>query len=254
MAKINVAIIDDESKSIETLSILLKNYHADVNIISSAGSMSAGLSMIEKHREEIDILFLDIQMPEGDGFTLLQHLPEINFKVIFTTAYDQYAIKAIKFSALDYLLKPIDNTELQDALAKYRELKLKNVPAVASLDIFKQALQQKKVFEKLAIPTSSDIVFIELPKILYLESSNNYTTLHLENKQKILSSKNIGYYEELLEQGSFFRIHNSYLVNLEKIERFIKGKTGAVQLQGGTVLDVSVRRKDSLLERLSLYR
>lgn len=254
MTKINVAIIDDESKSIETLAILLENYHANIHIVGSATSMSSGLTLIEKHKHEIDILFLDIQMPGGDGFTLLQSLFDIRFKIIFTTAYDQYAIKAIRFSALDYLLKPIDNNELSDALKKYRQMKPESNSEGDPLSVFRNALHQKTVFEKLAIPTASEILFIQLSKILYFESDNNYTTLHLENNQKLLSSRNIGYYEELLEPGNFFRIHNSYLVNLEKIERFIKGKPGAVEIQGGIRLDVSVRRKESLFERLSFHK
>jgi two-component system, LytTR family, response regulator len=253
MTKINIVIVDDEPKSIETLTILLNNYHNDVNIIDTANSMTEGISMIEKRKHEIDILFLDIQMPDGDGFSLLQQLPKIDFKIIFTTAYDQYAIKAIKLSALDYLLKPIDNAELKEALQKYKELK-KDDQYLSSLSYFKDALRQKTVFEKLAVTTLNEIKFIELSKIRFLQSDNNYTTIHLDNNQQLVSSKNIGYYEELLESTNFFRIHNSYLVNLKKIERFIKGKAGAVEIEGGITLDVSVRRKDSLFERLNLSK
>ena len=190
-------------------------------------------------------------MPGGDGFTLLQQLSDIPFKIIFTTAHDKYAIQAIKFSALDYLLKPIDNSELQIAIEKYREVK--NTGSYSfSLNDFKKSLEQKKIFEKLAIPTPNDIRFIQVTKILYMESDNNYTTIYLENKESILSSKNIGYYEDILSGMNFFRIHNSFLVNLKKIERFIKGKNGSVQLENGVVIEVSVRRKDELLNILHL--
>lgn len=253
MVKLNVVIIDDEPKSIETLSLLLTNYHEDVNILGSANSISEGLSFIEKHKKEIHLLFLDIQMPDGDGFTLLQHLPEIDFNIIFTTAFDQYALKAIKFSALDYLLKPIDHKELNDALEKHRRLKKDNQHNTPISNL-KEALQQKTVFEKLAVTTLNEINFIEISKIRFLQSDNNYTTIHLDNNQQLVSSKNIGYYEELLDENDFFRIHNSYLVNLKKIERFIKGKSGAVEIEGGITLDVSLRRKDNLFKRLNLSK
>lgn len=252
MNKIKVIIIDDESKSIQTLSILLENYYDDIEILSTAHSMKSGLKVIEQHKGQIDILFVDIQMPEGDGFDLLQQIPDINFRIVFTTAYDHYAIKAIKFSALDYLLKPIDNTELGSALNKYRAIKSKEeIPA--SIHNFKQALQQKKMFEKLAVSTLNEIIFIKLEDILYMKSSNNYTTLFFETRQEMISSRNIGYYEELLEEHHFYRVHNSYLVNLKKVERFIKCKNGLIEIEGGKTIEVSTRRKETLLEKLNLH-
>lgn len=252
MNKIKVIIIDDESKSIQTLAILLEHYYEDIEILATAHSMKSGLKVIEQYKDRIDILFVDIQMPEGDGFHLLQQVPAINFQIIFTTAYDHYAIKAIKFSALDYLLKPIDNTELGNALSKYRAIKNKEgMPA--SIVHFKQALQHKKMFEKLAISTLNEIIFIKLEDILYMKSSNNYTTLFFETKQEMISSRNIGYYEELLEEHHFYRVHNSYLVNLKKVERFIKCKNGLIEIEGGKTIEVSARRKETLLEKLNLH-
>jgi two-component system LytT family response regulator len=251
MSKINVLIVDDEPKCIDTLTVLLKEFRNDITILDAADAVKTALPLIEKHQGNIDILFLDIQMPGGDGFTLLQRIPHIDFKVIFTTAHDKYAIQAIKFSALDYLLKPIDNSELQLSIEKFRELKKVGLQST-SINDFKKALEHKNVFEKLAVPTPAEIRFIQLDKILYLESDNNYTTLHLEGKQHLVSSKNIGYYEDLLASLHFFRIHNSYLVNVKKIDRFLKGKNGSVQLENGVVLDVSGRRKDDLLNLLKL--
>jgi two-component system LytT family response regulator len=252
MNKIKVIIVDDESKSIQTLAILLEHYYEDIEILATAHSMKSGLKVIEQYKEQIDILFVDIQMPEGDGFHLLQRVPAINFQIIFTTAYDHYAIKAIKFSALDYLLKPIDNTELESALNKYRAIKNKEgLPA--PINNFQQALQQKKMFEKLAVSTLNEIIFIKLEDILYMKSSNNYTTLFFETKQEMISSRNIGYYEELLEEHHFYRVHNSYLVNLKKVERFIKCKNGLIEIEGGKTIEVSARRKETLLEKLNLH-
>jgi two-component system LytT family response regulator len=252
MNKIKVIIIDDESKSIQTLAILLEHYYEDIEILATAHSMKSGLKVIEQYKDQVDILFVDIQMPEGDGFHLLQRVPAINFQIIFTTAYDHYAIKAIKFSALDYLLKPIDNTELGSALTKYRAIKNKErMPA--SIVNFKEALQEKRMFEKLAVSTLSDIIFIKLEDILYMKSSNNYTTLFFETRQEMISSRNIGYYEELLEEHHFYRVHNSYLVNLKKVERFIKCKNGLIEIEGGKTIEVSARRKETLLEKLNLH-
>lgn len=251
MKKINVIIIDDEPKCVELLYLMLENFHSDIHVLGTANSMEKGLLLIEKHKAALQILFLDIQMPGGDGFTLLQNISNITFKVIFTTAYDKFAIKAIKFSALDYLLKPIDLKELEIALEKFRTPE-KNIAGQNSLDAFKTGLQQKTMFKKLAIATLSEIKFINLEKITYLESDNNYTTVYIENKQRLVSSKNIGYYEELLEGNDFFRINNSYLVNLKKIERFIKGKTGSVELEDGKILQVSASKKEQLLKLLGL--
>ncbi|MES2689311.1 MAG: LytTR family DNA-binding domain-containing protein [Bacteroidota bacterium] len=250
MKPIHAIIVDDEAGCIETLRLLLENYHPDVNIIGTATSMAAGLLLIGKHKDTLGLLFLDIQMPGGDGFTLLQRLPEISFKVIFTTAYDIYAIRAIKFSALDYLLKPIDNTELHHALDKLRKAAPDH--EIKRMDTFRQQLQHKGTYEKLAVSTLNDIVMVEINKVIYLESDNNYTTLHLDHQQSIVSSKNIGYYEDLLHESRFFRIHNSYIINLKKMNRYLKGGTGQVEMDNGTRLLVSTRRREEFVKYLSI--
>lgn len=253
MNKMNVIIVDDEPKCVQTLSLLLNQYYDDIEILDSAHSMSAALEIIEKHKGQIHILFLDIQMPGGDGFAILQRIPDINFKIIFTTAHDQYAIKAIRFSALDYLLKPIDNKELKLALDRFRSfMPAAGVPEHNPINEFKRTLQQKNIFNKLAIPTLTEIKFVELDKVLYLESDNNYTTIHIERKQQLISSKSIGYYEELLVSSHFFRVHNSYLVNLKRISAYIKGRGGHLVLDDGEQIEVSVRKRDELLKMLNL--
>ena len=251
MTPINISIVDDGHKCINTLELLFNQYYNDINILGSALSVEEALPLIEKYKNIVDILFLDIQMPGGDGFTLLQKIPEINFKVIFTTAHDKYALQAIKFSALDYLLKPIDNEELQSSINKFRELKNLGAKPISMLD-FKSALNHRKLFEKLAVHTLNEIIFVPLNKILYIESDNHYSTIYLEDNQKIIASKNIGYYEELLTPVHFYRIHNSFLVNIKKIVRFLKSKNGSVELENGIILEVSLRRKNELLELLSL--
>lgn len=249
MKQINAIIIDDEAGCVETLLLLLQNYHSYVNIIGTASSVSTGVDMIKKNKDRLDLLFLDIQMPGGDGFTLLQHIQEITFKIIFTTAYDMYAIRAIKFSALDYLLKPIDNSELEMALLRLQS----ELPEHEHkrMSHFREQLQHKGAFERMAVSTMSDIVMIELNKMIYLESNNNYTTLHIEGGRPLVSSKNMGYYEDLLSTSYFFRIHNSYLINIKKMTRYIKGGAGQVEMDNGIKLPVSTRRKEDFLKYLA---
>jgi two-component system LytT family response regulator len=252
MNKLRALIIDDEEPCIEVLSLLLSDYHSDVVVLDIAMSMEEGLRKIEEHKQSIDILFLDIQMPGGDGFTLLERLASAPFKIIFTTAYTEYAIKAIKFSAFDYLLKPIDDDELTHAILKYREESKKGTFLNDETDMLKKMALQSRTIEKIPISTPNEIRFIAVNHIVYMESDNNYTYIYLDNQPKILSSKHLGYFEELLSPDQFFRIHKSYLVNIDKVVCFIKGKSGFLQLENGIKLEISNRRKESVLHWLGI--
>lgn len=252
MNEIKAIIVDDEHGCVDTLSLLLSEYQEDIKVIATAHSVETGLEVIRKHRGNVDVLFLDIQMPGGDGFLLLQQLDDITFKIVFTTAYDRFALKAIKYAAFDYLLKPIDNDELSETLTRIRSQHQQPAIPANQFTQFKNALKNKTVFDKLAVPTLSDILFIPISDILYLNSDNNYTTIHMVNKQQITSSKNLGYYEEILDEQSFFRVHNSYIVNIRKIEKFIKGKSGYIELENGLRIEVSMRRRNALMELLGL--
>ncbi len=251
MRKLNVMIVDDEQNCIETLKLLLQEYNEDVEVIATAGSVTEALLTINSLPQKLDILFLDVQMPGGDGFSLLQELTSIDFKVIFTTAYSHFAIKAIKFSAMDYLLKPIDNDELNMAIKNYRLLD-KPTDSLMLEEVKKLFNQNSKPMDKVAVTTLSDVQFIPIDQIYYLKSDNNYTSFFTTFTKVLVSSKNIGYYEDLLEQQNFFRIHNSFLVNLNKVNKFHRGKPGFLELDNGTTLEVSVRRKDDLLKKIKL--
>lgn len=250
MKPLNAIIVDDEPTCVELLSLLINAHHPAIRILAKANGMQAALEAIELHKHQLHLLFLDIDMPGGDGFTLLQHIPDITFKIIFTTAYDTFAIRAIKFSALDYLLKPIDSQELALAIDKLRSSG--DAGYLRATNDFRQALRDKNMFKKLAVSTLTEVVFIPPGDILYLESDNNYTTIYTADKKKLVSSKNIGHYEELLDDCGFFRISNSFLVNLKKVERFVKGKAGSVVLESGQELQVSASRKEELLRMLAL--
>jgi two-component system LytT family response regulator len=182
------------------------------------------------------------QMPEEDGFSFLGRFS--NFSVVFATAYNTYAIKAIRFSALEYLLKPINKNELKDAIEKFKNRPVKE----QQLTEFKSNIKTGTYFDKLGIPTQTEIYFIKMETILYLESDNNYTKIYTSSGSPIMSSKNIGYYEELLDGLNFFRIHNSYIINLKKIVRYVRGKAGSVELENGVNLEISKRKKEQFLK------
>lgn len=246
--EINVIIIDDEPNGVETLSLLLSDYHDDINILATARNIKEAKRLISLYKSQLDLIFLDIQMPGGDGFALLNQLTDISFSIVFTTAYDQYAMKAIKYAALDYLLKPIDHEELSDTLMRFRKNKM--VVNAEQINLIQQQSDRRRTITRLAIPTQFDIIFIPLDEINYLESDNNYTSVYLLDGSKVVSSKNLGHYEELLNPEQFFRIHNSYIVNVKCIKRFVKGRTGMIELNSGKQLEVSLRRKPALLELL----
>ncbi len=244
---IKTIIVDDEQNSIDALQITLAELRDDIEVIGVAKNARSAFELIKKNQPDVDLVFLDIQMPYGDGFSVLHELHTIDFKVIFISAYDQFAIKAIRYSALDYILKPVDPSELREALNNFDKTATVN-PALE----FKRTIAQKNYFDKLAIPTLNEVKFISLNSIVYFESKNNYTNIHLDNKEVCMVSKNIGFYEEFLEPAQFFRCHNSYLINISKISRYIKSKNGRVELNNSVILDVSSRRKKELLDILGI--
>jgi two-component system LytT family response regulator len=247
-------IIDDEAKGRLALRQKLADYCPTVKVIAEADNGQEGILLIEHHKP--GIVFLDIEMPRMSGFDMLKEIKEKNFHVIFTTAYDQYAIKAIKYAAFDYLLKPIDIEELKLTVAKV-ELALEQQATEKNNEIKKQVelIQQniehpKKQFHKLAIPTSEGLMFYDINDIIHLEANSNYTNIYFNNKTKILASKTLKDFEELLPEDIFFRTHHSHLINLTYIKRYIKGDGGQIELQNGTHVDVSRRKKDDFLKAI----
>jgi two-component system LytT family response regulator len=244
---ITATIVDDEPYCCESLAALLEKYCPDVKILDICYSAASALQSIREQKPEV--LFLDIEMPHMNGFELLEKLPAINFKLIFTTSYDQYAIKAIHFSALDYLLKPIDREELQRALQKV----LNNVanPLPQQIEILLQKLQHPTVsINKIAIPTMEGLQMILVDSIISCSADSNYTILFLKNKQKITASRTLKEIEEMLDDYSFARVHHSFLVNLNEVEKYIKGEGGYLLMSDGTTIDVSRSRKELLLKKL----
>lgn len=247
-------IIDDEAKGRLALRQKLADYCPQIKVIAEADNGQEGILLIEHHKP--DVIFLDIEMPRMNGFDMLKEIKEKNFHIIFTTAYDQYAIKAIKYAAFDYLLKPIDIEELKSTVAKIdiaqqqTELE-KNNQTKRQVELIQQNIEHpKKQFNKLAIPTSEGLMFYDIHDIIHLEANSNYTNIYFTDKTKILASKTLKDFEELLPQDVFFRTHHSHLINLNYIKRYIKGDGGQIELQNGTYVDVSRRKKDEFLKAI----
>ena len=247
---ITAIIVDDELRHHETLSKMLKTFCPEIELCGNANSVKEAVDLI--HQNNPQLVFLDIEMPGGNGFTLFDNFDEPPFEVIFTTAHDLYAINAIKYAALDYLMKPINIRELQEAVS--RALKIINKKDASSnkkIDVLKSNLQlEDKRFTKIALPSSDGIDFIEANTILHAEAERSYSNFYLDNGKKIMVSKPLKDYEALLEQCNFFRVHKSHMVNLNHIEKYIKGKGGYVILKDGSHVDVSVRKKEDLLNKL----
>jgi len=246
-AVIKAIIVDDEKRGRETLQNLVAKYTSNVEIIDMAESAKDGIDLINKIKP--DLVFLDIEMPHGSGFDLLESFKgDINFEVIFTTAFDQYAIQAIKFAALDYLLKPIDIEELQEAIKRVEQ----QMGAAGSSKNFEVFLENLKgITKKIALPTGNGISFIETSDIIRCEASGNYTCFYLKSKEKILVSKTLKEFEDILGEQDFYRVHNSHLVNLIHVVKYVKLGGDMVVMDDGSQIEISRRKKDGFLNRLS---
>ena len=237
-------IIDDELKGRIALSQKLHDYCSDVRLIGEAESGEEGIKLIEKLKPEI--VFLDIEMPRMNGFEMLLHLRQKNFDLIFTTAYDQYAIKAIKYAAFDYLLKPIDIEELKLAVSKSNNLQNRNTEK--KLEVLDQNLHGKSNFNKIAISSMDGLLFFNITDIVHLEAISNYTSIYFINHPKLIASRTLKDFEDLLPADIFFRTHHSFIVNLNYIKRYIKGDGGQIEMENGTYIDVSRRKKEDFLK------
>lgn len=244
---ITATIVDDEPYCCESLATLLERYCPAVKTLDICFSASTALQSILEDPPQI--LFLDIEMPNMNGFELLEKFPSINFELIFTTGYDQYAIKAIQFSALDYLLKPIEREALQRAV--HKALQRMHHPLPQQIEILFQKLKHPTIpIHKIAIPTMEGLQMIFVECIISCKADGNYTIFYLKNKQKLTASRTLKEIEVLLEDYSFTRVHHSYLVNLNEIEKYIKGEGGSLMMSDGTTIDISRSRKDILLKKL----
>ena len=243
---IRAIIIDDEQESRNTIFNILKNFCKNVSVVGQAENVAEGINKI--NTEKPDIVFLDIQMPDGTGFDLLERIKHIGFQVIFITAYDQYALKAIKFSALDYILKPVDPQQLIDAVTKIKEPG-SDINTITHK--IQTLLRNKNGFERITLPTFEGFRFINIKDIVRCEADNNYTNFFLNSGDKILVTKTLKEYDDCLSGLDFVRVHQSHLVNIKFVDRYIKGDGGTIVMVDGSQVDVSRRRKDEFLERMT---
>lgn len=242
MKTLNVVIIDDEEDSISLLRIQLKKHCAQVGAIYSFNSPIKALQEIEGLNP--DLVFLDIEMPELNGFQLLERLTPIKFKVVFTTAYNEFAIKAFRFSALDYLVKPVDVNDLVEAVNK---AVVKENLSDKQLNHFQRQMNLERV-NKIAVSSLSGVVFINVDDILYVEASSNYSILVLLDGEKVIISKTLKDVQEILEDRNFFRIHRQYIINLNKVKFFNKNDC-LLTLENNKQLQVARIQKDKLIEK-----
>jgi two-component system, LytTR family, response regulator len=246
---IKTIIIDDERHCSESLSWLLKQYCPEIEVAAVCEGAEQGLEQILHLRPRL--VFLDVEMPGKTGFDLLEGLTDIDFTIIFTTAFNQYALRAIKFGALDYLMKPVDKDELREAIKKFiaheKQVSLNQVTALLS--------HAKKTndfsFQKIAFPALHTYELVSLHEILVCESSSNYTNVRLVNGKTILVSKTLKEIEEILNTSPFFRVHNSWLVNLNYAVRYIKGEGGYLILNNDLSIPVSRNKREELLKLIT---
>lgn len=242
----NVILIDDEKHCLDTLEILLNEYCDDVNILEKCRSGKSGLVAIEKHKP--DLVLLDIEMPGMNGFEMLEQVNNLNFAIIFTTSFDQYAIKAIRFSALDYLLKPVDHNELCEAINKVKDKK--ELPALEQFQILlNQVIRHEQKLQKIAIPTLDGFELLPADQIISCEADDNYTYFYTKNNKKVVACRTLKEIEEQLQSFKFFlRVHHSYIVNLNEVTRYVRGDGGYLVMSDNSNINVSRSRKESLLK------
>lgn len=247
-----VIIVDDEISSSQVLEKLIGDNLPDLDIV--AVSNSASDAVLKLNTIPADLVFMDIELPGMTGFDILEKVPGINFDIIFTTAHSQFGIRAIQFSAIDYLLKPINIDELKEAVERVRVHKLNKVP-FDKLKILLENMQNysnNSPFNRIALPTSDGVKLLHAEDIIHCASSSNYTTIHLKNKTKLMVSKTLKDIENVLNSNVFCRIHNSHLVNINCIAEVDRGDVNTVVMSDQTKIEVSRRKKDELFKLLNI--
>lgn len=243
---INAVIVDDEPKAIEGLTWELNNFSNDIKIVKTFSVPEEALAYLSTNKP--DCLFLDIQMPTMDGFQFLKQLNNKDIAVIITTAYDEYAIQALKNEAIDYLLKPIDGDDLRETLLKIKKFKSRIINSEQLEDILLNFTSTKNK-KKITINTDGKLIFLKIEDIIFVESDGNYSTLVLADGQRILVTKKLKEIHALLPDDYFFRVHNSYVINLGKIKEFLKNE-GYIVMETNHKIPVARKRKSDFLEKL----
>lgn len=251
---LSAVIVDDELQNIEVLKKMILKFCTGINVVGTAGTISDARKIVDELNP--DIVFLDVELPGENGFELIESLEEINFHVIFTTAHADYAVKAIKFAALDYLLKPISVQELRDAVEKAKSeiTKSKNKEDYndPKLSVLKDNVHTGKVeLKRIALPTSEGLELYDLADVIYVEADRSYCKFFMVNNKKIVVSKAMKEFEEILTSANFIRVHKSSMVNLSHVTKYIRGKGGALVMSDGSLVNIAVRKKELVMKYLN---
>ncbi|MDZ7740502.1 MAG: LytTR family DNA-binding domain-containing protein [Bacteroidota bacterium] len=247
---IKAVIIDDESDAVDFIASIIEEYCKDVELLGSANSAREGAELIREKQPEL--VFLDVEMPHGTGFDLLENFPEKNFDVIFITAYNHYAIQAIKYSAVDYILKPINIEELVQAVEKLKENRFIPRDREMNYDALLQNLKTGAP-SKLAIPTSEGVEFLNTRDIVRIEADRSYSWFYLKGGKKILVSRNLKEYQEMLDDRYFFRAHNSHLINLDYVKKYVRQYGGSIVMEDGSSVPISRTKKDVFMKKIAQF-
>ncbi len=242
---IKAVIIDDESSCRDALELLLKEFCPQVELVGMAASLPEGINLVKEKNPEL--VFLDVELKNHLGFKLFESFPNPEFQVIFSTAHEKYALQAIKTSCLEYLLKPVDPVELMNAIAKFKPNANSDINQKKVEVLLENTGNASQVLNKIAVPTSDGYFFINTSDILYFEGDGKYTNMFTNKGDKIVSSKNLGEFEELLSQQNFFRCHKSWLINLNYIKKYLRSDAQVV-MSNDKLVDVSIRKKEEFLK------
>jgi two-component system LytT family response regulator len=245
MQVLKAILVDDELNSLQNLQFKIQEYCPTIKVVAQTQNPEEAIRLIQQYKP--DVIFLDIEMPRMSGFKMLEQIPEVDFEIIFITAYNHYAINAIRISAFDYLVKPVAIEELQKTVERLRNFTVKKTRERAEL-LKKNLANPKSQEDHIAIPANDGLEFIQIKQIIRIESSSNYSKLVLLNSRQLLVTRQLKDFEELLQDYRFYRVHHSHLVNLNFIAKYVRGDGGQIIMRNGDIIDVSRRKKDVFLK------
>jgi two-component system LytT family response regulator len=248
---LKAVIIDDEIDAVNSIELIINEYCNNVIVVGKAYSASEGKNIILS--EKPDLVLLDIEMPRGNGFDMLEMIPNRDFDIIFITAYNNWAIKAFKYNAIDYVLKPIDIDDFVSAVKKVE--KTNTNTSKSDIDKYKELLNDisNKTLNKIAISTSEGIEYIDIERIIRFEGDGSYSKVYIKDQQYILVSKNLKEFQELLEDKNFFRTHNSHFINLGFVKKYVMKDGGHIEMKDSSIVPISRRKKEAFVEVMEKY-